>query len=188
MFEFEWRATYSLRAKHILAPCAKMSLTLNGPILDVLQFKPPHYLQACTEYLPTMESVFVCKPTNFQPKFVLNWRINSKSSKENFWTHIYICRLLGMYSMEREGQTVFFEKITKWIQVEYFSMHIVWRFLTPSTSQGHPGPLARENWVMILKKLRIVQMIRSQIQAPQTLKMWLKCLMTVIYGWLPIHM
>lgn len=161
-----------------------MSITLNGPILEVLQFKPPHYLQACAEYLPTMETVFVCKQTNIQPKFVLNWTPNHP---KKFSEPTYICRLLGMYNTEREGQIVFFEKITKWTRVEYFSMHIVSRFLTPSTSHGHPGLLARENWVMILKKLQIVQMIWSQIQAPQTLKMWSKCLMTVIYGWLPIH-
>ena len=38
--------------------------------IECSSFKPPHYLQACTENLPIMEGV-VCKMTTSRPEFIL---------------------------------------------------------------------------------------------------------------------
>ena len=41
---------------------AKMSFTLSEPIQNVLLFRPPHYLQGCTENLSNMEGVLCNTP------------------------------------------------------------------------------------------------------------------------------
>ena len=62
----------TLRANLILAPLdmpTQVWCSMNWYRKSL--FKPPHYLQACTGNLPSME-VRVCKTTNSQPKVMLS--------------------------------------------------------------------------------------------------------------------